>query len=152
MEKTISINRNRLHHTLETFAGFGRTKNNGVTRLALSEADVKAREYFYSVCYEMGMTVSYDDMGNIYGRLEGIDKDIPPIVIGSHLDTVEKGGQFDGVLGVVAGLEIVRTLFENDIKPQVPIVVVNITNEEGARFEPSLMASGVIPKNQFRFK
>src|SRR3954452_9441419 len=82
-------------------------------------------------------------MGNIYATLEGqVNK--PPIVIGSHLDSVKKGGRFDGVLGVIAGLEIARTLVENKIKPRIPLTIVNFTNEEGARFEPSMMASGVL--------
>jgi beta-ureidopropionase / N-carbamoyl-L-amino-acid hydrolase len=79
----------------------------------------------------------------MYATLEGTENK-PPILIGSHLDSVKKGGRFDGVLGVVAGLEVVRTLVENNIKPKIPITVVNFTNEEGARFEPSMMASGVL--------
>jgi len=84
-----------------------------------------------------------DDMGCIYATLEGTENK-PPIVVGSHLDSVKKGGRFDGVLGVLTGLEVVRTLVENQIKPRIPITIVNWTNEEGARFEPSMMASGVI--------
>jgi beta-ureidopropionase / N-carbamoyl-L-amino-acid hydrolase len=79
----------------------------------------------------------------MYATLAGTENK-PPILIGSHLDSVKKGGRFDGVLGVVAGLEVVRTLVENQIKPQIPITIVNFTNEEGARFEPSMMASGVL--------
>ncbi|RKQ34689.1 Zn-dependent hydrolase [Oceanobacillus halophilus] len=145
MEKQkLLINGERLKQTVEEFADFGRTENNGVTRLALSEVDIKVRDHFKSVCEELGMTVKWDDMGSMYATLEGIDNDKPPVVVGSHLDSVEKGGRFDGVLGVLTGLEIVRTLVENNIKPQVPVVVANITNEEGARFEPSMMASGVM--------
>ncbi|GIN91090.1 Zn-dependent hydrolase [Siminovitchia terrae] len=137
------INGNRLKGTLEKFADFGRTKNNGVTRLALSEEDRLVRDYFCSCCKELGMSIKVDDMGNIYATLEGKENK-PPIVMGSHMDSVKKGGRFDGVLGVVAGLEVVRTLIENGVKPRNPIMVVNFTNEEGARFEPSLMASGVL--------
>ncbi|MBP2077133.1 Zn-dependent hydrolase [Oceanobacillus polygoni] len=145
MEKQkVLINGERLKQTVEEFADFGRTKNNGVTRLALSEIDIKVRDHFKSVCEELGMTVKWDDMGNMYATLEGVENDKPPVVIGSHLDSVEKGGRFDGVLGVLTGLEVVRILVENNIKPQIPVVVANITNEEGARFEPSLMASGVL--------
>ena len=82
--------------------------NNGVTRLALSEEDRLARDYFCSCCKELGMTVAIDDMGNMYATLEGLENK-PPIVVGSHLDSVKKGGRFDGVLGVVAGLEVART-------------------------------------------
>lgn len=137
------INGERLKNELERFANFGRTENNGVTRLALSEEDRQARDFFRSCCEELGLTVKVDDLGCMYATLTGVE-DKPPIVIGSHLDSVKKGGRFDGVLGVLAGLEVVRTLVENKIKPQIPITIVNFTNEEGARFEPSLMASGVL--------
>ncbi|WP_240375020.1 Zn-dependent hydrolase [Bacillus piscicola] len=140
----ILINGERLKNTIEEFADFGRTENNGVTRLALSEEDKKARDHFRSCCEELGMTVKVDDMGNMYATLAGKNNDKPPVVIGSHLDSVKKGGRFDGVLGVLTGLEVVRTLVDNNITPEVPVVVANITNEEGARFEPSMMASGVI--------
>ncbi|WP_121660972.1 Zn-dependent hydrolase [Metabacillus litoralis] len=137
------INGERLKNELETFANFGRTENNGVTRLSLSSEDILVRDYFCKCCEDLGMKVKVDDMGSIYATLEGKNKR-PPIVIGSHLDTVKNGGKFDGVLGVVAGLEIVRTLVENKIKPETSITIVNFTNEEGARFEPSMMASGVL--------
>ncbi|MDQ0268263.1 Zn-dependent hydrolase [Cytobacillus purgationiresistens] len=144
MEKQkLLINGERLKTTIETFANFGRTKNNGVTRLALTEEDRLAREYFQTCCEALNMTVKVDDMGNMFATLDGTE-DKPPIVIGSHLDSVKKGGRFDGVLGVITGLEVVRTLKDNDIKPRIPITIVNFTNEEGARFEPSMMASGVL--------
>ncbi|MFJ5761524.1 Zn-dependent hydrolase [Neobacillus sp. NPDC093182] len=137
------INGERLKNELERFAHFGRTENNGVTRLALSDEDRLARDFFRSCCEELGLTVKVDDMGCMYATLEGA-RNLPPILIGSHLDSVKKGGRFDGVLGVLAGLEVVRTLVENKIIPQIPITLVNFTNEEGARFEPSMMASGVL--------
>jgi beta-ureidopropionase / N-carbamoyl-L-amino-acid hydrolase len=137
------INGERLKNELVRFARFGRTENNGVTRLALSEEDRLARDFFQSCCEGLGLTVKIDDMGCMYATLEGA-RNLPPILIGSHLDSVKKGGRFDGVLGVLAGLEVVRTLVENNIKPQIPITLVNFTNEEGARFEPSMMASGVL--------
>ncbi|NWQ42459.1 Zn-dependent hydrolase [Bacillus sp. EB106-08-02-XG196] len=137
------INGERLKNELERFANFGRTENNGVTRLSLSEEDRAARDFFRACCEEIGLTVKVDDMGCVYATLEGAENK-PPILIGSHLDSVKKGGRFDGVLGVLAGLEVVRTLVENKIKPRVPITIVNFTNEEGARFEPSMMASGVL--------
>jgi beta-ureidopropionase / N-carbamoyl-L-amino-acid hydrolase len=137
------INGERLKNELERFANFGRTDNNGVTRLSLSEEDRLARDFFQTCCEELGLTVKVDDMGCMYATLEGAENK-PPILIGSHLDSVKKGGRFDGVLGVLAGLEVVRTLVENNIKPRIPITLVNFTNEEGARFEPSMMASGVL--------
>jgi len=142
-QQKLLINGERLKETLEKFADFGRTENNGVTRLALSDEDRQARNYFCSFCESLGMSVEIDDMGNIYSTLAGTEI-VPPIVIGSHLDTVKKGGRFDGVLGVAAGLEVARTLVENNITPRIPLTVVNFTNEEGARFEPSMMASGVL--------
>lgn len=142
-KQKLMINGERLKDELERFANFGRTKNNGVTRLALSEEDRLVRDYFCSCCEELGMEIKVDDMGCIYATLKGTENK-PPIVIGSHLDTVKKGGRFDGVFGVIAGLEIVRTLVDNEIRPTIPITIVNFTNEEGARFEPSMMASGVI--------
>ncbi len=145
MEKQkVLINGERLKDTIEEFADFGRTEKNGVTRLALSDVDVKARRHLQTLCEQLGMSVVWDDMGNMYAKLPGIDNDQPPVVIGSHLDSVKKGGRFDGTLGVLTGLEVVRTMVENGIKPEIPIIVANITNEEGARFEPSLMASGVL--------
>jgi N-carbamoyl-L-amino-acid hydrolase len=137
------INGVRLQKELESFANYGRTGNNGVTRLSLSSEDHLVRDYFCICCEKLGMSVKVDDMGCIYATFAG-SENIAPIVIGSHLDTVKKAGRFDGVLGVVAGLEVVRTLVENHITPKIPITIVNFTNEEGARFEPSMMASGVI--------
>ncbi|CAM4240333.1 Zn-dependent hydrolase [Lederbergia lenta] len=142
-KQKLMINRERLKDELERFANFGRTEKNGVTRLALSEEDRLVRDYFCSCCEELGLEIKIDDMGCIYATLKGTENKAP-IVIGSHLDSVKRGGRFDGVLGVIAGLEIVRTLVDNGIKPNIPITIVNFTNEEGARFEPSMMASGVI--------
>jgi len=142
-KQKLVINGMRLKDNLEKFADFGRTENNGVTRLALSEEDRLARDYFCQCCKELGMSVTIDDLGNTYALLEGMEKK-PPIVMGSHLDSVKKGGRFDGVLGVAAGLEVVRTLVENGIEPRIPVMIVNFTNEEGARFEPSMMSSGIL--------
>lgn len=140
----MQINRKRFEDRIESFANFGRTENNGVTRLAFSDEDIKARQYFEQTCTKLNMTITYDDIGNMYATLPGVHNDLPPVVIGSHLDSVEKGGRFDGALGVLTGLEVVETIVENGIKPEIPIVVVNITNEEGARFEPAMMASGIL--------
>lgn len=139
----VIINGESLKNSLETFANFGRTDKDGVSRLSLSAEDISARNYFCEYCKDLGMTIKVDDMGTIYATLEG-EQDKPPIVIGSHLDSVKKGGRFDGSLGVIAGLEIIKTFVEHNIKPAIPIMIVNFTNEEGARFEPSMMASGVL--------
>jgi N-carbamoyl-L-amino-acid hydrolase len=89
------------------------------------------------------LTTKIDDMGNLYATLEGIENK-PPVVIGSHLDSVIRGGRFDGALGVIVGLEVVRTMIDHGIKPRVPITVMNFTNEEGARFQPTMVSSGVL--------
>lgn len=136
-------NAERLRETINTFAQFGKTENNGVTRLSLSKEDIEARNYFIKCCEELGMTIQIDDMANIYATLPG-KKTIPPIVMGSHLDSVEKGGRFDGVLGVITPLEVVRTLRDLNIELETPITIVNFTNEEGARFDPAMMSSGVL--------
>ena len=136
-------NSSRLQALLEDFSKFGATANGGVTRLSLSQEDVLARDYFCELCKELGMEIQIDDMANIYATLRGKNDD-PPIVIGSHLDSVEKGGKFDGVLGILTGVEAIRTLKDNNIEPEIPIMLVNFTNEEGARFDPAMMSSGVI--------
>lgn len=138
-----TCNQSRLQSLIERFSEFGKTENNGVTRLALSLEDIEARKYLQVLCEELGMTVTYDDMANMYATLPG-KKDLPPIVLGSHMDSVVKGGRYDGILGVLTALETVYTLKETDTQLDYPITIVNFTNEEGARFEPSLMASGVL--------
>lgn len=136
-------NSKRLQQLIEEFSRYGKTENNGVTRLSLSKEDIAARKRLQQLCEELDLKVIWDDMGNMYATLPG-KKDLPPIVMGSHLDSVKKGGRFDGVLGVLTALEVVYTLKESNIELDRPITIVNFTNEEGARFEPSLMASGVI--------
>jgi beta-ureidopropionase / N-carbamoyl-L-amino-acid hydrolase len=136
-------NSNRLQQLIELFSEYGKTENNGVTRLSLSTEDIAARKKFQVLCEEIEMKVNYDDMGNMYATLPG-KQNLPPIVIGSHLDSVIKGGRFDGVLGVLTALEAVYTIKEANIELDYPITIVNFTNEEGARFEPSLMSSGVL--------
>lgn len=133
----------RLKETINVFSRFGATHTGGVTRLALSKEDLQARDYFCACCKELGMDIKFDDMANIYATLPG-KKDIPPIVIGSHLDSVEKGGRFDGILGILAALEAIRTIRQNEIELDIPLVIINFTNEEGARFAPAMMSSGVI--------
>ncbi|MCT6928147.1 MAG: Zn-dependent hydrolase [Lysinibacillus fusiformis] len=136
-------NSRRLQELIEQFSQFGATENGGVTRLSLSDEDVLARNYFCECCEALGMDIDVDDMGNIYSTLAG-KKDVPPIVMGSHLDSVEKGGRFDGVLGILTAIEAIRTIKENEIEVDIPLMIVNFTNEEGARFDPAMMSSGVI--------
>lgn len=139
----LKTNRERLQHNLELFSQFGATENNGVTRLSLSQEDILARNKLKEICEQLGMIVTVDDMGTMYATLQSNSTNLP-IVIGSHLDSVIKGGRFDGVLGVLTALEAVQTILDEEIELNHPLTIVNFTNEEGARFEPSLMASGVL--------
>lgn len=138
-----SCDEKRLEETIHAFSQYGKTENGGVTRLSLSPEDIEARNYFCECCKELGMDVTFDDMANIYATLPG-KKDLPPIVMGSHLDSVEKGGRFDGVLGVLTALEVVRTLSDLEVELEAPVTIMNFTNEEGARFDPAMMSSGVL--------
>ncbi|MDQ4099612.1 MAG: hydantoinase/carbamoylase family amidase, partial [Chloroflexota bacterium] len=131
----------RLQRTLEEFAVIGATPGGGVTRLALSDEDREARDRLAALMREAGLTVRIDDFGNMTGRRPGTS-DGPPVQLGSHLDTVRRGGRFDGVLGVLAALEVVRTFDDARIETRRPIELVNWTNEEGVRFEPGMMGSG----------
>lgn len=139
----LKTNRERLKNNIELFSQIGATDNNGVTRLSLSAEDILARDKFKAKCEQLGMMVTVDDMGTMYATLPS-QTDNLPIVMGSHLDSVIKGGRFDGVLGVLTALEAVETIIDADIELNHPLTIVNFTNEEGARFEPSLMASGVL--------
>lgn len=143
-EKMYRINGDRFIKSIEKYAKVGGTENNGVTRLALTDEDLQVRTLFEKECKELGLPVVYDDLGNMYATLAGTQKNLPPIVMGSHLDSVAKGGKFDGVLGVLTGLEVVRTLLDYNVQPSSSIVIANITNEEGARFEPAMMSSGIL--------
>ncbi|MDS9471511.1 Zn-dependent hydrolase [Sporosarcina pasteurii] len=137
------VNRNRLRNLINQFSAFGATPGNGVSRLSLSRADIKARNHFREICEDAGLSVKVDDMGNMYGILPGL-KELPPIAMGSHLDSVVRGGRFDGTLGVIAGLEVVQTIRDRNMELNHPVMVINFTNEEGARFDPAMMSSGVL--------
>lgn len=139
----LRINEQRLWDTLMETAEFGKTAKGGIKRLTVGDLDRKVRDWFVARCEEAGCTVTIDDMGNIYAVRPGKDNSLPPIACGSHLDTQPTGGKFDGVLGVLSGLELVRTLNEAGVETQAPIMVVNWTNEEGSRFAPAMLASGV---------
>ncbi|MFU1478410.1 Zn-dependent hydrolase [Roseovarius sp. C7] len=139
----LRINGARLWDSLMKMARIDALPGGGCGRLALSDGDREARDIFASWCREAGCDVSYDRLGNMFARREGRDPDEPPVAIGSHLDTQPHGGKFDGVYGVLAGLEIVRTLNDHGISTDAPLEIVNWTNEEGARFAPAMLASGV---------
>ena len=139
---TYTVNRQRLLDRLATMAAIGATDGGGVTRLALSDEDKQARDLLATWMSEAGLELRIDDVGNMTGHRPG-RRDLPPVLIGSHLDTIVKGGRFDGVLGVLAALEVVETLNDHQVTTELPIAIVNWTNEEGVRFEPAMTCAGV---------
>ena len=141
--QNLSVNGERLWDSLMEMAQFGATPKGGCRRLALSDEDKAGRDRFVAWCEVAGCTVSIDRLGNIFARRPGRDNSLPPVVTGSHLDTQPHGGKFDGVFGVLAGLEVVRSLNDHGIETEAPIEVTVWTNEEGARFAPAMVASGV---------
>mgnify|MGYP003873708503 CR=1 FL=1 len=143
MRTNLSINSRRLWDSLMETAMFGGTDRGGIRRLALSDEDQKVRDWFKAQCEALGCTVRVDEVGNMFAMRPGRNNDLPPIAMGSHLDTQPTGGKFDGVLGVLGALEVMRTLHEQDYETYAPIEIVNWTNEEGSRFSPAMVASGV---------
>ncbi len=145
--KNISIDGARLWDSLMEMARIGATAKGGNCRLALTDLDRQGRDLFVRWCEAAGCTVSVDAMGNIFarrpGRDPGRDPGLAPVMTGSHLDTQPTGGRFDGVYGVLAGLEVIRTLNDHGIETEAPVEAVVWTNEEGARFAPAMIASGV---------
>ncbi|MBB5693644.1 Zn-dependent hydrolase [Muricoccus pecuniae] len=133
----------RLWDTLMEMASIGATAKGGVKRLTLTEVDRAGRDQFALWCHQAGLTVRVDEMGNMFARRPGRDPARPPVLLGSHLDSQPTGGKFDGALGVIAGLEVMRTLRDLNIETEAPIELVNWTDEEGSRFGHSLMGSGV---------
>lgn len=124
-------------------AQFGGTEKGGVRRLTLTKEDKLVRDWFMRTCQSLGCEVSYDSMGNLFARRPGQDNNLPPITMGSHLDTQPTGGKFDGILGVLGGLAVLRTLHQSGYATRHPIELINWTNEEGSRFSPPMMCSGV---------
>ncbi|MFG1245882.1 Zn-dependent hydrolase [Xanthobacter flavus] len=137
----LTINADRLWSTIIETARFGGTEKGGVRRLTLSEEDRQVRDWFRAACEAAGCTVSVDGLGNMFALRPGKDMTKLPLGIGSHLDTQPTGGKFDGILGVMAALEVVRTLNDAGIETEAPICVCNWTNEEGSRFAPAMMGS-----------
>jgi N-carbamoyl-L-amino-acid hydrolase len=132
----------RLWRTIEASAQIGEGPRGGLRRLALGDDDGAMRELFVRWCEEAGLRVTIDRVGNIFARRTGRDEALAPVLIGSHLDSQAAGGRYDGILGVLAGLEVVRTLNARGIETTRPIEIVNWSNEEGARFTPPMVASG----------
>ena len=141
--QNLKIDPDRLWRDLMETAAIGGTANGGIRRLTLTDFDRQVRDWFMARAEALGCTVSVDDMGVMFARLPGQLSDVPPIAMGSHLDTQPSGGKFDGALGVLAALEGLRTLREAGYATFAPVEVVNWTNEEGARFTPAMISSGV---------
>ncbi len=143
INSNMKINGERLWDSLMEMAKIGPGVAGGNNRQTLTDDDAKGRALFQNWCESAGCTMGLDQMGTMFARREGTDPDALPVYVGSHLDTQPTGGKYDGVLGVLAGLEIIRMLNDLNIKTRHPIVVVNWTNEEGTRFAPPMVASGV---------
>ena len=139
----LRINGGRLWAALMELAKIGATPKGGVKRLALTDLDKQGRDLVVGWGREAGMSITVDQIGNVFMRRDGTDNSLPPVMTGSHIDTQPTGGKFDGNYGVLAGLEVVRTLNDLKIKTQAPIEVAFWTNEEGSRFVPVMMGSGV---------
>ena len=141
--KNFRVNGDRLWESIMEMAKIGPGVAGGNNRQTLTDDDAKGRELFKSWCEKAGLAMGLDTMGNMFARREGTDPNALPVMVGSHLDTQPTGGKYDGVLGVLGGLEIIRTLNDLDIKTKHPIEIVNWTNEEGTRFAPPMLSSGV---------
>ncbi|MBU3000605.1 Zn-dependent hydrolase [Roseovarius nubinhibens] len=141
--ENLKINGDRLWDSLEDMAKIGPGVAGGNNRQTLTDEDAEGRALFQRWCEEAGCRMGVDSMGNMFATRPGSDPDALPVYVGSHLDTQPTGGKYDGVLGVLAGLELVRTMNDLDIKTKHPIVVTNWTNEEGTRYAPAMLASGV---------
>ena len=143
MTTNTHVNSDRLWKSLMDMAKIGATEKGGVCRLALTDLDKEARDLFVKWCKEANCTIKIDQMGNVFARRAGKDNTLAPVVTGSHIDSQPTGGKFDGVYGVLAGLEVIRTL--NDLKMETlrPIEASIWTNEEGSRFAPAMVSSGI---------
>ena len=141
--ENLRINSDRLWDSLMEMAKIGPGIAGGNNRQTVTDEDGEGRHLFQRWCEAAGLEMGLDEMGTMFARREGSDPSLPPVYVGSHLDTQPTGGKYDGVLGVLGGLEVVRSLNDLGIKTKHPIVVTNWTNEEGSRFAPAMMASGV---------
>jgi beta-ureidopropionase / N-carbamoyl-L-amino-acid hydrolase len=137
------IDKHRLEQSIEELGRIGQTPRGGLTRLALSDEDKRGRDWMVARMREAGLAVTVDQMGNIFGQRAG-DSALPPVMMGSHVDSVPTGGRYDGQLGVLCGLEVIRSLNDAKIRTRHPVTLAIFTNEEGARFQPAMIASGVM--------
>jgi beta-ureidopropionase / N-carbamoyl-L-amino-acid hydrolase len=139
----LQIDAQRLWDSLMATAQIGATAKGGICRLTLTDLDLQVRDWLKAQCQALGCAIAVDEVGNMFARRPGKNPGLPPIAMGSHLDTQPTGGKFDGPLGVLAGLEALRTLHDRGYVTNAPVELVNWTNEEGARFAPAMLASGV---------
>jgi N-carbamoyl-L-amino-acid hydrolase len=139
----LRVNGQRLWDSIMAIGEIGPGQQGGSCRLALTDDDRDGRDLFIRWCKEISCSIRIDDMGNIFARRAGRNNELAPIVAGSHLDTQPHGGKFDGVYGVLAALEVAHTLHDADVITEAPLEVVVWTNEEGSRFAPAMIASGV---------
>ncbi|ABQ35008.1 MULTISPECIES: Zn-dependent hydrolase [Bradyrhizobium] len=137
----LQIDSARLWDSIHETAKFGATPKGGVRRLTLSQEDRQVRDWFRKACEDAGLEVHVDTLGSMFGLRKGRDMSKPPVGLGSHLDTQPTGGKFDGILGTLGALEVIRTLNDAGIETDAPLCIVNWTNEEGSRFAPAMMAS-----------
>jgi N-carbamoyl-L-amino-acid hydrolase len=143
MTQNLQIDPKRLWDSIMDTARIGATEKGGIRRLTLTDLDRQMRDWFKAQCEALGCTVSVDEVGNMFALRPGRRNDLAPVAMGSHLDTQPTGGKFDGVLGVLSGLEALRTLHDLGYETNAPLLLVNWTNEEGSRFAPAMLGSGV---------
>jgi N-carbamoyl-L-amino-acid hydrolase len=137
------IDRKRLERSIEELGAIGATPRGGLTRLALSDEDKRGRDWMVARMREAGLHITIDRMGNIFGERAGTAS-LPPVLMGSHVDSVPTGGKYDGQLGVLCALEAIRSLNDHGVRTRHPVTLAIFTNEEGARFQPAMIASGVM--------
>src|SRR4029450_12810995 len=140
---SMRVDKRRLEQSIEELGRIGQTPRGGLTRLALSDEDKRGRDWMVARMLEAGLAVTVDQMGKIFGRRAGGLGPLPPMM-GSHVDSVPTGGRYDGQLGVLCGLEVIRSLNDAKVRTRHPITLAIFTNEEGARFQPAMIASGVM--------
>ncbi len=141
--QNLRVDGRRLWDSIMAMAQIGPGEKGGSRRLALTDEDRQGRDLFVKWCKAENLEITIDDMGNIFARRAGTHSELPPVCAGSHLDTQPHGGKFDGIYGVLAALEVIRTLNQHNISTRAPVEVVMWTNEEGSRFAPAMIASGV---------
>src|SRR5215813_4065917 len=141
--RDIGIDRKRLEQSIDELGRIGATPRGGLTRLALTDEDKRGRDLMVRWMRNAGLRVTVDAMGNIFGERPGREA-LPPVIMGSHVDSVPTGGKYDGQLGVLCGLETLRALDTHGIRTRHPVTLAIFTNEEGARFQPAMIASGVM--------